>query len=351
MLQGTSLTQVFTLAESNSPVDTVLYRFNLCALDEIYFRTFSGSFWRSLFGMSLRRIVCVTQQPDCHQCMLSANCAYSYLFETAPPADANRMRRYTTIPHPFVIKNTPSEKKLCKGQIFDFEMVLIGKGNEYLPYIMQSLIRAGMLGIHREKSKFTLQTVSCQLPGADQTWQTLWQKGQSQITKVQRMKTLIPCPPVQEQVTIHFKTPFRFIQQGKPLRPSKLAFHHLYRSLSRRIAMLAYFHNNIDLELNYKANIKKAEAVKIISGELHWTEWERYSARQKTVMKMGGITGEIVIDLLSYKDLWPMLWLGQYTHAGKATSMGLGEFKLELIEKNGKLANRVCNDKKVYSST
>ncbi len=313
-------------------LNTCLYQFNFKAIDTIYFRTFSASAWRGLFGMSLRQTVCVTGLSDCKQCMLSSSCAYVYLFETRPPVDSDRMRRYSTIPHPFVIKNTPSAQSFKSTEFFHLDILLFGKGQEYLPYIIQTLIRAGKNGLNRERSQFSLESVSCQTNLKTRQWQTIWTQGQTNITKV-HVAALKPASFATDKlIKIQFKTPFRFIRQGKLVRHNKIEFHHLYRSLSRRISMLAYFHDHKDLQLDYKSNIEKAESVKIISKKLYWEDWERYSARQKSSMKMGGVVGDMVIDLNAYPQLWELLWLGQYTHAGKASSMGLGEFTLQLLD-------------------
>lgn len=44
--------------------------------------------------------------------------------------------------------------------------------------------------------------------------------------------------------------------------------------------------------------------------QLKWHDWERYSARQDTKMKMGGFTGRIAFEGN----------LGEFLHVGKGTS-------------------------------
>ncbi|MGQ0594710.1 MAG: CRISPR system precrRNA processing endoribonuclease RAMP protein Cas6 [Gammaproteobacteria bacterium] len=43
---------------------------------------------------------------------------------------------------------------------------------------------------------------------------------------------------------------------------------------------------------------------------------------------MGGLLGEIALDGAGLEPFWPYLWLGQYVHAGAATSMGLGRYAI-----------------------
>ena len=41
-------------------------------------------------------------------------------------------------------------------------------------------------------------------------------------------------------------------------------------------------------------------------------------------MQFGGLVGEVALDGPSLPELWPALWLGQWTHVGKGTAFGLG---------------------------
>ena len=62
---------------------------------------------------------------------------------------------------------------------------------------------------------------------------------------------------------------------------------------------------------------------------LRWHEWTRYSSRQDALLQMGGLLGEITVAGADLSPFWPYLWLGQWTHAGKGTSMGLGKYRIE----------------------
>ena len=48
---------------------------------------------------------------------------------------------------------------------------------------------------------------------------------------------------------------------------------------------------------------------------------------------MGGLIGSVDLDLASalLHEFWPYLWLGQYIHTGKGTSMGLGKYRIEVL--------------------
>ncbi|MGM0595178.1 MAG: CRISPR system precrRNA processing endoribonuclease RAMP protein Cas6, partial [Pseudomonadota bacterium] len=62
--------------------------------------------------------------------------------------------------------------------------------------------------------------------------------------------------------------------------------------------------------------------------DLKWYDWVRYSNRQNTHMKMGGLVGEFVLDEPGFTELLPVMQMGELTHAGKACTMGLGHYSV-----------------------
>jgi len=78
---------------------------------------------------------------------------------------------------------------------------------------------------------------------------------------------------------------------------------------------------------DFKGLINKAQAVKATEKNLRWYDWERYSARQETRIKMGGFVGKITFsgDLTPFR---PYLLLGEYVHVGKGSTFGLGKYEI-----------------------
>jgi CRISPR-associated endoribonuclease Cas6 len=61
-------------------------------------------------------------------------------------------------------------------------------------------------------------------------------------------------------------------------------------------------------------------------GDHSWVDWERYSNRQETKMKMGGFIGSITFE----GELEPFLQflvLGEYIHVGKERALALENIK------------------------
>ena len=73
--------------------------------------------------------------------------------------------------------------------------------------------------------------------------------------------------------------------------------------------------------------VRDAEDVEAITNNLHWIDWERYSNRQQTKMKLGGLIGEITYRG-NFQKYLPLIRLGEHIHVGKATTFGLGKYKI-----------------------
>ncbi len=64
-------------------------------------------------------------------------------------------------------------------------------------------------------------------------------------------------------------------------------------------------------------------AVEMRDGNILWHDWERYSARQDTRMKMGGFVGKVEYQG-ELAEFLPLLSLGEKLHIGKGATFGLG---------------------------
>ena len=117
------------------------FQFILKAQDCLHLPAYKGSTLRGGFGHAFKKVVCVKREKTCDSCLLKGKCVYSYVFETPPPPDTTRMRKYPFAPHPFIITPPPEEKrKYEKGEILEFELTLIGRSIDYVPYFIYTFI-------------------------------------------------------------------------------------------------------------------------------------------------------------------------------------------------------------------
>jgi hypothetical protein len=118
----------------------------------------------------------------------------------------------------------------------------------------------------------------------------------------------------------------RFRYQESYVNPANFTFGGLFRNLLRRIALLMEFHEGTALAVSFREMVEVGDAVGLEGAQMVWVDWTRYSSRQQTRMQMGGMLGMFAVDVGQAPGIWPYLQLGQYTHVGKATSMGLGRY-------------------------
>jgi hypothetical protein len=104
---------------------------------------------------------------------------------------------------------------------------------------------------------------------------------------------------------------------------------HLLAAISRRASLLLHLPGEMALGQNMSTSMWMHEAGSLRDCKsLRWWDWTRYSARQKREMTLGGLLGHWTIEG-DLKRWLPLLWIGQWLHAGKNSTFGLGGFELE----------------------
>lgn len=307
------------------------FRFTLRAEEDMALPAYKGAVFRGGFGYAFKKIVCIQRsRKECADCLLRRSCVYSYIFETAPPENAKVLRLYKAIPHPFVIEPPLDDARVIKenGRL-TFNLILIGKAVDYLPYFILTFAELGKQGMGRNRSKFLLEKV--ENVGLNGTGKTVFT---SEEEILQNDFPLLNAAQLnhaeksngKSRIEIEFLTPFRVRFDGKITDDIK--FHIIFRNLMRRVSSLLYFHCGREMDCDYKAYIEYAEKVETASNNLQWFDWERYSTRQKQKMTLGGVLGQVKYEG-NLEPFLPFLKLGEYVHVGKGTSFGLGKYQIK----------------------
>lgn len=283
---------------------------------------YAGSAWRGALGHALKRAVCVVRDTPCPACLLYRSCVYPYIFDTPPPPDSAKMRHYLNAPHPYALR---VEDGGDGAGAYALGLTLFGNAQRYLPYVVHALERAGKQGIGGKRQTFVLvQTLQAEENGAA-GWRSVFRPGQP-LTPYPAACPQIP--PVPETLEIVLETPLRLRNGERYVDAAGFRFADLFGSLLRRISMLTYFHTDAPLETDFAGLTQKARAIETIDPRLRWQDWTRYSSRQQAEMQMGGLLGRFGLNGAEIADFWPYLWLGQWTLAGKAATMGLGRYRI-----------------------
>jgi hypothetical protein len=301
---------------------------------------FAGATLRGGFGHVFKRTVCTWPPGDCPRCLLKNTCAYPYVFETAPPPGAEKLRGLEQIPRPYVLE--PPESGACQsyrpGERFDFRLVLVGCSLDYLPYFLFTFRELGRTGLGADRGRFSVQEVHAEGPAGSRriyaAAENVLHDGGDRITAadlaVPPAVAAAGTPP--RALALHFQTPARIRTDGA-LR-AELTFQDVVRALLRRLSSLCYFHCGCELQVDFKGLIEGACRFRTVRSELRWEEQDRYSGRQQQRIEMGGVLGRVVFEAVE-TEMWrpylPLLAAGEWVHVGKGTVMGLGKYRVELL--------------------
>ena len=331
------------------------------ARDSISLPPYKGSTFRGGFGNAFKRIVCIGKNKECETCLLKSRCIYVYIFETPPPEDTVIMRKYRTAPHPFVIEppmsprfterngNPLADTKTIfePGEKLSFSLILIGKAIDSLPYFIYTFEELGNSGIGKGRGRYSLDGVYTGKDNSELIYSSTDKKLKgsvkpetvvndkivdtpSFISSAGKVGTDLKVCPYRghfSELCLSFLTPTRIVYDGH--LTEKPEFHVLTRNLLRRIAHLSYFHCGGDPSgFDFTGVIDRAMKISLKEENLQWYDWERYSARQDTRMKLGGFIGNITFEG-DLGEFIPYIRAGEAVHIGKGTSFGLGKYNMK----------------------
>jgi hypothetical protein len=350
------------------------YRLGLRAREAGDLPLFLGSTLRGAFGHALKEAVCVMEHRDCARCMLAERCLYPYLFETPAPPDLPLLRGQQQAPRPFVLtppvletpevkideppprqegaqglsitraanafegsrasaaRPTVERRRLTAGGELSFGLLLIGRATEYLPYVVYALSNLARRGLGAGRARFELVEVAA-----------LDERGEARVIYTERSPRIAPHGfatrslgefvrarleglPDGGALGLRFLTPTRVRVDGD--LQAGLSFPLLVRNLLRRVSLLMAVHGRELLDVDYRALISRAERVETRSAALRWWDWERYSSRQETKMKLGGFVGEVEYAGGGLEEFLPLVAAGEILHVGTGTSFGLGRYRI-----------------------
>ena len=98
------------------------YRFQFSVTENLHFPDYAGSMLRGAFGRALRKISCMTKQPDCKECPLYRTCPYPAIFETPAPQN-HQLQKFSQVPNGYIIEPLGwGEKVYETGETLYFDL-------------------------------------------------------------------------------------------------------------------------------------------------------------------------------------------------------------------------------------
>jgi len=292
-----------------------------------------GNVIRGGFGSTFRRIVCHANCREPETCELRSVCPYTAVFQPFVPEDSEKISKNRDIPRPFVIKPPLETKEIYPpGERLSFDLVLVGKIKDYLPYFIVTFKELSQAGLGRGRAPVELVGVDhvgrdgaevpvytnednvVRPPTEGISWADLCashgsNNGSANVTRV----------------TLRFLTPAMLRADGLLVR--RPAFGPLAKRLRDRINALSYFYCGAGLDIDFKAFGDQAEKIAMVSDSTSWVESSRYSRRREVTHDLSGFVGEVTFEGELGKFL-PYLKLGEYLHVGKNAVFGNGWYEI-----------------------
>jgi len=313
------------------------YEFVFRVIDALRVPPYMGNTLRGGFGHVFRDVACVAKENECKDCMLRHNCVYSYIFETPQPQNSAVLSKLHNPPRPYVIEPPHDGKTDYQpGEELSFGLVLIGqRAMDYLPYFIFAFDELSRRGIGlTQNGNESRKRGRCRLESVynvhDQNQTQIFYGEQKILTDQSQpihFSSLVKEDDASyTRLRLSFLTPTSIKHNGVFL--PKLSFFPFIQSLIGRISMLALFHCDSSLDLDFASFLDQAKTISVENDSLSWKNWLRYSGKQKQRMNWGGLVGEL--DFVGeISPFLPYIRLGEYTHVGKSATFGLGQYKIK----------------------
>jgi CRISPR/Cas system endoribonuclease Cas6 (RAMP superfamily) len=324
-----------------------LFRFTIAPVQPLEVPAINkGNMLRGGFGHAFRRLCCIPQCKDTKTCPLATSCPYKAVFEPSPPPGADRLSKNQDIPRPFVFRAPHTQQtRFEPGQRFEFDLVLIGRALDFVPYFVLSFreLAAEGLGLNRAICKLErVEQIKAFSNGAglhDCETEVIYisEDPLCRAAEVLRAEDWIRSrlcnvsahegDAAVQRLRIRFLTPTFLRADGEVIhRPD---FHHLFKRLRDRINALSTFFGGGPLDVDFPELGRRAEEVRTVACDMKWVERFRTSSKTRQRHELSGFVGEATYEGYLTEFL-PWLVLAELVHVGKHTAWGNGWYHLSI---------------------
>lgn len=253
---------------------------------------FIGSQLRGGFGHALKKVTCINPSYTCDGCFAQQNCLYHEFYE-----EKNTFHKYR---FDFELDT----------EFYNFNVYLFDSAISKLPYIVSAFhMLLTQIGLGKEKKIFKDFNLFINNENCFNEGKLNLPKSFTQTLKIDNFM---------QDISLEIITPLRIKKDNVYIRSDQIVLEDIVTSIYQRQMKL--------LGREFK-KFPYLICGDIVSKELHFKELSRYSNRQKTEMKLGGIIGHIMIKNLN-PETYNILKVGELIGVGKSTVFGLGKIKV-----------------------
>ncbi len=317
------------------------YRFTFTPEDIILMpKNNKGNIIRGAFGATLKKLICINQSSeDCAACSRKSTCPFQLIFKPVGLVDQKRLK---DVPRGFII-NPPidSETIYTPERPFVFDMILVGKLLNCIPWIVVPFNELGRYGIGKNRGRFKLNGIDLI---TDDAVIPLYNPENSLFTNYQQQITGEAILQKTERFTgnrivLEFLTPTRIRFNPSGIKGGSIVvkepeFHHIIRRLITRVSALSSAYLDVQLDMDFRGIIERAMGVRVVDMDIRWEEAKRISRTQldrsgrHAIHIKSGFTGKITFEG-DIKEFLPLLVLGEYIHVGEDAVFGSGWYRID----------------------
>ncbi|MGH8480407.1 MAG: CRISPR system precrRNA processing endoribonuclease RAMP protein Cas6 [Gammaproteobacteria bacterium] len=294
------------------------FRFRLLAVSHVELPAEKGSTFHGALGHVLKR---------------QAPLSYRFLYEPKSAELAPGLASQRDLPRPFaLLPPIETTREYPEGSEISLELTFFGHAIGQFSVCLAALATLGSIGLGRNRGRFEVAEVEAILPDGDRRIVYLGdtQRFADNPAGVCGATIAASCRAQPgSDLTEHLTTRLRLKDHDHLVRRAPRFPIVMQRLLERAECLGLLYHRDATLDGETKRDlVDRARAIETTSHDLHWDDWSRYSGRQDTWMKFGGLLGEITYrgDLTPFL---PWLALGEWMHIGGKTSFGLGRYTIE----------------------
>jgi hypothetical protein len=279
---------------------------------------FLGATLRGALGHLLKQATCQVSHGECSRCLLRPVCVYPAVFEGLPPADREWMRKYPSIPQPFVLVIDPLFSRAEDARTLRWGIRLFGPATRYWPYIIHVFQMAGQRGIGQSKVQFEIISIDDSISGKQLFSHRSDEVSSPSIQSISLGDLSLSGPCSLRWV---FHTPTRITNKRGRLDGLSLVLAGL-----RRYNVMEHFYGgrgSWQSEKRFEVDDFVTEV-----GNLRPYKFSRFSGRQQRKMDLQGLVGEATI-YGPWHELTDLLSALPRLHLGKSTSFGFGRVTWE----------------------
>lgn len=272
---------------------------------------------RSVFGYYLRRMYCVTHDNDCSVCVFRKTCAYARVFESIIDKSTPVLPGRDKASHPFRI--IADAKPGTTLQSLTARIQFFGSGIDYIPHTIFALREAGKAGLFRARIPYTLSVFAgnnVPIEHGDTIELDAIPRTTHHVTT-----DTVTC---NKTYTVQCKTPVRFRHNGK--HSDNFLASDFLTACMRRVQTLAGLYGTT--QVSGGTTDHNDIQADITNRQLRWIDYTRYSVRQQTAIKLGGVVGSFTVSGTAPAYLWQALETCSYIGTGKNTSFGFGDIRV-----------------------